>query len=146
MKGDTQRSISIQKYWNNKKKSNKHREINRKFMKLIGLNQKGKIQSNKFKKHLSRIRKNEKNPNWYGEKVGYNGIHSWVKRHKPKPKLCENCKRVPPYDLANISGEYKRDINDFKWTCRKCHMEEDGRVIKVLKNLKQFRRKNEKNK
>lgn len=70
---------------------------------------------------------------WKGDNVGFNGLHSWINRNKPKVKLCENCKKVPPYDLANISGEYKRDINDFKWLCRKCHMEEDGRLKKFIK-------------
>jgi len=80
-------------------------------------------------------RKGKNNPNWKGDKVQYRALHTWIKRNKPKLELCEHCKKVPPKDLANISGEYKRDINDFKWLCRKCHMLEDGRI----KNLKQFR-------
>ncbi len=58
----------------------------------------------------------------------YNSVHYWVKKNKPKSKLCEHCKKVPPTDLANISGEYKRDINDFLYLCRKCHMIQDGRL------------------
>lgn len=34
----------------------------------------------------------------------------------------------PPLDVANISGKYQRDINDFEWLCRKCHMKKDGRI------------------
>ena len=45
-----------------------------------------------------------------------------------KPEYCEDCGKVPPRDLANISQEYKRDINDFEWLCRKCHMTKDGRL------------------
>lgn len=63
----------------------------------------------------------EKNPMWKGNEVGYFELHNWVKRHKPKPELCEECHKVPPHDLANISGKYLRDINDFRWLCRRCH-------------------------
>lgn len=87
------------------------------------------------KKKHSEINMNEKNPYWKGNKVTYSPLHDWIRRHKPKPKLCEDCKKVPPYDLANISGKYKRDIKDFKWVCRKCHMKEDGRIYN-LKNQK----------
>lgn len=52
---------------------------------------------------------------------GYDAIHAWVRKRKPKPALCENCKTCPPMDLANISGEYKRDINDYLYLCRSCH-------------------------
>ena len=85
-------------------------------------------------KKISEAHMNQKNHNWKGDKVGYHALHIWVKNHKPKLELCENCNKYPPYDLANISGEYKRDINDFKWLCRRCHMTEDNR----MKNLVQF--------
>lgn len=77
-----------------------------------------------FKKSM----KNEKNVNWKGSKVGLYALHEWVKKYIPKPKLCEKCKLKQPYDLANISGKYKRDINDFEWLCRSCHMKKDGRM------------------
>jgi len=70
----------------------------------------------------------EKNPQWRGETVGYHAIHNWITSRKPKPAKCEHCGQKPPYDLANISGEYKRDVNDWKWLCRSCHMHEDGRI------------------
>ena len=63
----------------------------------------------------------KKNGQWKGNKVGYTALHDWVKNHKTKPKFCEKCGTKSPYDLANISGKYKRDINDFKWVCRRCH-------------------------
>jgi hypothetical protein len=43
--------------------------------------------------------------------------------------FCEKCGKVTnKLDCANISGEYKRDISDYRWICRHCHMEEDGRL------------------
>jgi hypothetical protein len=73
---------------------------------------------------------NEKNPQWKGNNVSYKGLHAWIKRHKLKPLFCERCKIKSPRDLANISGEYKRDVNDFEWLCRRCHMKSDGRLKK----------------
>jgi len=87
----------------------------------------------------------EKNPQWKGDEVGYEALHNWIRRHKPKPEFCEGCGKVPPYDLANISGEYKRYINDFKWLCRKCHMVSDGRYEKTIKILKSIKLKRDKN-
>lgn len=80
--------------------------------------------------------KNDRNPLWKGSFVGLGSLHKWIKRYKPKPELCEKCKEFPPRDLANISGKYKRDVNDYKWLCRKCHMKEDGRIDKLRLNLK----------
>jgi len=70
---------------------------------------------------------------WKGTGVGKSELHNWVRRNKPKPKLCVCCKKSKPYDLANISQKYKRDINDFEWLCRKCHMAKDGRLNKFIR-------------
>ncbi len=72
--------------------------------------------------------KNEKVYCWKGDKVGYWGLHLWVKKHKKKPKLCEECNIKKPFDVANISGKYLRDIDDYEWLCRKCHQISDGRL------------------
>lgn len=81
----------------------------------------------------------ENNPNWKGGDgcniKSLSSFHEYIRNHKPKPELCEDCGKVPPYDVANISGEYKRDLSDWKWICRRCHMVEDGRI----NNLKQFK-------
>jgi len=58
---------------------------------------------------------NEKNGMWKGDNVGYSQLHNWIRKYKPKTKLCEKCKERKPLDIANISGKYKRDINDFEW-------------------------------
>jgi len=76
---------------------------------------------------------NKHNPMWKGDKAGLGALHAWVRRHKQKSKLCECCQEKPPFDLANISQEYKRDITDYEWLCRKCHMTKDGRLKTLLK-------------
>ena len=60
--------------------------------------------------------------------MSYFALHDWIRRRKLKLELCEMCKENKPLDLANISQQYQRDINDFNWLCRRCHMESDGRL------------------
>ena len=70
----------------------------------------------------------ENNGMWVGDKVSYGALHTWIRNRKTKPKLCQHCFEKPAYDLANISQEYKRDLNDYEWLCRSCHMKKDGRL------------------
>ena len=95
---------------------------------------KGIKRSGETRAKMGIAKKGEKNPNWGGSTIGYTGLHQWIKRNKQKPILCEICHCRKPYDLANISQQYKRDINDFEWLCRKCHMEKDGRMKVFLSN------------
>lgn len=74
-----------------------------------------------------------RNGMWKGDDVGYCSLHEWVKNRKPKPNFCENCHQKKPYDLANISGQYKRDVSDYEWLCRSCHVKKDGRLKNLLK-------------
>ncbi len=62
------------------------------------------------------------------EDVGYKALHEWIRNYKKKTGKCEICgstksgsKDGRDLDLANISGEYKRDVEDFAWLCIKCH-------------------------
>ena len=74
---------------------------------------------------ISEAHAKERNGMWKGDKVGYMALHDWIRDHKPKPQFCEECIVKPPFDIANISGEYHRDIQDFRWLCRSCHMKQD---------------------
>lgn len=74
------------------------------------------------------------NNGMWKDRPSLSAIHIWVSKRKIKPPFCEDCKNVPPVDLANISQKYLRDTNDFEWLCRKCHMIKDGRLEK-LSNL-----------
>ncbi len=75
------------------------------------------------------------NSNWAGKSAGYGAIHDWIRRNKPKLDACEGCGEVPPRDLANISGDYMRDIRDFEWLCRLCHMTSDGRRARLSERI-----------
>ena len=76
---------------------------------------------------------NEDNPNWKGSQVGYVCLHNWIRRRKPKPNRCQKCGNMREYlELANISGEYRRDINDYEYLCVICHKEKDGVLQKWI--------------
>lgn len=76
----------------------------------------------------------ENHPFWKGDDVGYHAVHDWIAKNKEKPKECLHCGKKPGFDSigrnkihwANVSGEYKRDLNDFIPLCIKCHRDYDG--------------------
>lgn len=72
----------------------------------------------------------EKNPQFgkIKDNPSYSAIHHYIhKRLDPiKPLHCEHCRLKKDLDLANKSRQYKRDLNDWLWLCRKCHQEYDG--------------------
>ncbi len=81
------------------------------------------------RKKLSQTKLEGRNPNWKGDQpVDMSSIHEWAKRRLAKPDLCMGCQRKVPLDLANISQLYKRDLSDWEWLCRRCHMDKDGRM------------------
>lgn len=94
--------------------------------------------SEEIKQRISKALKGKKleeqNPMWKGDAVGNYALHDWIKSRLPKKELCEACRKKPPFDLANKSGLYLRDLKDWRWLCRKCHMISDGRLM----NLKQY--------
>ena len=65
----------------------------------------------------------EKHYLWKGNKVSYTGLHHWIKKELGSPMKCQDCgtTKAKYYEWANISGKYKRDTNDFKRLCKKCH-------------------------
>ncbi len=78
--------------------------------------------------------KGENHHNWKGDKVKYDALHAWIKRRLKKPSCCDNCRKEKDLDLANISGNYKRDLSDWRWLCRKCHINSDNRINILHKN------------
>lgn len=71
---------------------------------------------------------NEKHPQWKGDQVGYQALHDWIKRNLGKPQACKHCNTTiaKRFEWANISGKYKRDINDFMRLCTSCHHRYDN--------------------
>ena len=85
----------------------------------------------------------EKNGNWagYNAKIYLSSLHSWVIRRLQKPDVCPDCGVKPSYtyDLANITGIYNRDLKNWQYLCRRCHMKLDGRLDKRLEHNKTWR-------
>jgi hypothetical protein len=74
----------------------------------------------------------EENPAWMGDNAGYSALHKWLYNHKEKTGICEHCGKKPKTrtEFANLSGEYKRDINDYGELCSSCHRLFDaGRIV-----------------
>lgn len=76
----------------------------------------------------------EKNYKWKGNNVGYKGLHMWIREHKKKPKKCQFCnKETAKLEVANRSGKYKRNLKDWIWLCRSCHLRFDDVANKAWK-------------
>jgi hypothetical protein len=82
-------------------------------------------------------KKGNKNPQygfkshcWRGDNAHYNAIHVWVKKNKLMSFICEFCKQDKKLNLANISGKYNRDVDDFLWLCKRCHINYDFERIR----------------
>jgi len=80
-----------------------------------------------YKHFKTIVKKDEKSPNWKGNKVGKAALHNWVEKHRGKPRVCEDCGSISAkfYDWANISRQYKRELTDWKRLCRACHVKFD---------------------
>ena len=72
--------------------------------------------------------KDEKHPMWKGNEVKYGGLHVWICRKLGKLKKCSSCGRSKSpknkrkwFHWHNISGKYKRDLNDWIRLCILCH-------------------------
>ena len=61
--------------------------------------------------------------NFKADNVGYHALHDYVNSHMPKPidGNCEICMVKPHRNLANVTGIYKRDFNNWKYLCVSCH-------------------------
>lgn len=55
----------------------------------------------------------------------YRARHLWVYKNKGRPAVCEECGRTESLSWANISGEYKLDVDDYRSLCMSCHMKHD---------------------
>lgn len=106
--------------WNGRKHSEETRQ-------KISKTEKGKKLSEETKLKISKSR--------LKDKIGYAALHYRIRKQKPKPKLCEICKLVPPYDLANISGKYLFDLSDWLDLCRKCHKSFDKNKMIIKCNI-----------
>jgi len=69
------------------------------------------------------------NPQWKGEKCGRVRLHKWVREQKKLPVVCQFCLAKKPLDLASKTYKYKREIEDWLWLCRGCHIRYDKKWV-----------------
>ena len=83
----------------------------------------------------------EKHLLWKGDEAGYSAIHKWLIRKLGQPRKCDGCgtTEAKRFEWANISGEYKRDFDDWKRLCKKCHAKFDkiGEKVSIAFKIKQ---------
>lgn len=87
-----------------------------------------------WNKGLKGINEGDKNPLWKGDKVSYRSLHKWVDRKLGQPQQCVSCNDTSKhrYHWANISHEYKRDVNDWIRLCPKCHKSYDTNKLTLM--------------
>ncbi len=77
-------------------------------------------------KNSSLFKSGEKHPNWKGDGASYNALHQWIRNRIKRPEGCVKCKtKTDRLEISNTSGEYKRDLNDWRWLCISCHRKYD---------------------
>lgn len=64
-------------------------------------------------------------PRWQGEETSYKNLHLWLAKMKEKTGICSSCSQERYTQWANISGEYRRDPDDFIELCVPCHKRYD---------------------
>jgi len=90
------------------------------------------LKGQKMPEEVRRKKLCEGNVMWKGDNVGLDALHLWVRSRKTKPENCEKCQKAAPMDMANIGHTYRRNLEDWRWLCRRCHMEIDGRLDKLI--------------
>jgi hypothetical protein len=88
-------------------------------------------ESSENRRRARKLRGSE-HPNWKGDAVGYFALHAWLERNKPRTGICGQCgskpeskKRTVATEWANVSGEYRRDLDDYIELCVSCHKRRD---------------------
>ncbi|MBM3703256.1 MAG: hypothetical protein FJW63_09810 [Actinobacteria bacterium] len=81
---------------------------------------------------------------WKGDKASKNAIHTWLKKKIFKHRfICMHCGKIPErgkngilkIHLANKSGLYKRDKNDWLILCISCHWKYDKPWLKRKRDI-----------
>lgn len=86
-------------------------------------------QLNRYRE-LGKLKIGAKNNNWKGDNITRHNLHKWLRSRIPIPEFCQFCNKQKAKDLANITGVYSRDLDNWKYLCRKCHINFDDSVNK----------------
>jgi len=96
----------------------------------MGLANKGRVHQYESRLNMGLSHRNEKHGNWLGDKAKYRAVHMWIQLRLGKANKCSNniSHKSTRYHWANISGEYKRDIIDWKELCPKCNLNDGVKI------------------
>lgn len=61
----------------------------------------------------------------------YHNLHRWVRKNKGRATVCKECGSTSSVQHANISGSYKKELDDFIELCKKCHARRDWHRIRT---------------
>ena len=127
-------SLSNHRRWHNLPEYKEYQEKFRKTRSILMIGKNnimyGKKHSKKSIEKMHKIKLKEKNPNWNNTKkdtITISTYHRYIEKRKLKPKKCEKCNQEKKLELSfNHSLEkYTRNINDYEWLCKSCHMKKD---------------------
>lgn len=107
--------------------------------KIKNIKQSEFMKGNQYAKGAVRL-KAEKHHSWKGNKVGYWGVHRWL-RQTFGPAREYNCHYCTKHalDWANKDHKYSRNKKDYFPLCRSCHLKYDftlERKNKMSKSMK----------
>ena len=74
----------------------------------------------------------------------YQRMHKWARRNVPRPDICPVCGEKPVRDIHNLSKEYKKNVKDWMWLCKSCHLRNEIRVHPTWKKRMSDRMKGNK--
>lgn len=81
---------------------------------------------------------------WKGDLAGYSAIHIWLNKTEGKASKCDNkkCQKLPSsrFEWASISGECRRDPNDYVGLCTRCHRKYDNGNLEIYTSKGVFKR------
>jgi len=94
-------------------------------LRKIGDASRRKVMSPEARAKISHATRDDKNPAWLGDAAGYSAVHNWIRKRKPKTGRCQNCGAQRHTQWANVSREYRRELEDFVELCVPCHKRYD---------------------
>lgn len=81
------------------------------------------------KANKTSFKKGNEHRHWRGENASISRKHTWIRENKIKPEKCPKCRNDKKLELSfdHSLGEATRNINDYQYLCKKCHMKRDKR-------------------
>lgn len=86
----------------------------------------GRKHTEETKRRMSVAKSGENNPAWKGHRAGYQAMHRWIRLERPYTRICGRCGKTDCHtEYANVSGEYRRQVEDWIELCVSCHRQMD---------------------